>query len=54
MRLLKAHVGENVRVKASGGIRDFADAERFLALGASRLGTSRVVGAAKALLKEGE
>ena len=54
VQLLKAHVGENVRVKASGGIRDLADAERFLALGASRLGTSRVVGAAKALLKEGE
>ena len=54
VRLLKAHVGENVRVKASGGIRDLADAERFLALGASRLGTSRVVGAVKALLKEGE
>ena len=38
-------------VKASGGIADLKDAEDFLALGAKRLGTSRVVKAVKALEK---
>ena len=41
--LLKRHVGEGVKVKAAGGIRSFEDAERFLELGADRLGTSRLV-----------
>ena len=41
--LFKKHVGENVKIKASGGISTLEDAERFLELGASRLGTSRVV-----------
>ena len=45
-------VGELVRVKASGGISGLEDAERFLELGAKRLGTSRVVKAAKALAKQ--
>lgn len=43
VELLKRHVGEGVKVKAAGGIRSFADAERFLELGADRLGTSRLV-----------
>ena len=37
------------KVKAAGGIADLKDAEDFLALGADRLGTSRIVKAAKAL-----
>ena len=41
--LMRACVGENVKVKAAGGIRSFEDAEKFLALGADRLGTSRLV-----------
>ena len=41
--LFKAHVGPNVRIKAAGGIASLADAEKFLELGASRLGTSRIV-----------
>ena len=41
--LFAEHVGENVRIKAAGGISSFADADKFLALGASRLGTSRIV-----------
>ena len=41
--LMVANVGQGVRVKAAGGISSLADAEDFLALGASRLGTSRVV-----------
>ena len=43
------HVGPGVGIKAAGGIADLKDAEDFLALGASRLGTSRVVKAVKAL-----
>lgn len=41
--LFKAYVGENVRIKAAGGIGSIADAERFIELGADRLGTSRIV-----------
>ena len=47
--LMRANVGKEVKVKAAGGISSLADAEDFLALGAERLGTSRVVKAAKAL-----
>ena len=43
VELFCAHVGPRVRVKAAGGISTLGDAERFLALGASRLGTSRGV-----------
>ena len=35
------------RIKAAGGISSLADAEKFLALGADRLGTSRIVKLAK-------
>lgn len=45
--LMAANVGQGVRVKAAGGISDFADAEEFLRLGADRLGTSRLVKAMK-------
>ncbi len=41
--LLKAHVAPHVKVKAAGGIASWKDAEDFLALGADRLGTSRIV-----------
>lgn len=41
--LFAKHVGENVKIKAAGGIKSFEDAENFIALGASRLGTSRLV-----------
>jgi len=41
--LMKAHVGENVKVKAAGGISTLEDAREFLELGADRLGTSRIV-----------
>jgi deoxyribose-phosphate aldolase len=47
--LFKAHVGANVQIKAAGGIANLQDAEDFINLGANRLGTSRVVKAAKAL-----
>lgn len=41
--LMKKHIGENVKVKAAGGISSFDDAEKFIELGAERLGTSRLV-----------
>lgn len=47
--LFAAHVGPQVKIKAAGGIASLQDAEDFLRLGASRLGTSRVVKAVKAL-----
>ncbi len=44
VRLLRAEVGEDFGVKASGGIRDAATADRMIAAGANRLGTSAGVG----------
>ncbi len=43
VQLFAEHVGPNVKIKAAGGIASLDDAERFLELGADRLGTSRVV-----------
>ena len=45
--LFKAHVGPAVQIKAAGGIASLQDAEKFLELGATRLGTSRIVKLAK-------
>ena len=43
VELMKKHIGAEVKVKAAGGIASLADAEKFLRLGADRLGTSRIV-----------
>ena len=43
VKLLRATVGKDVKVKAAGGISTLEDAEKFIELGADRLGTSRVV-----------
>ena len=43
IRLFSEHIGKNVKMKAAGGISSVEDAERFIKLGASRLGTSRIV-----------
>ena len=43
VELFAKHVGPNVKIKAAGGISSMDDAEKFIALGASRLGTSRIV-----------
>lgn len=51
VEIMVKNVGEGVLVKAAGGIKDLKDAEDFINLGASRLGTSRVVKAVKALEK---
>ena len=45
--LFKKYVGENVKIKAAGGISSFDDAKKFIELGADRLGTSRLVKIAK-------
>lgn len=47
IELFSKHVGEDVKMKAAGGIASFDDAIRFIELGASRLGTSRIVKLAK-------
>ena len=41
VKLFAEHVGEKVKIKAAGGISSLEDAEKFLSLGADRLGTSR-------------
>lgn len=41
--LMRKHVGAGVKIKAAGGISSFADAEKFISLGADRLGTSRLI-----------
>lgn len=43
IRLFKAHVAPQLKIKAAGGISSIADAEEFIKLGADRLGTSRIV-----------
>ncbi len=45
--LFAKHVGKGVQIKAAGGIASLADAEDFIKLGATRLGTSRIVKIAK-------
>ena len=45
--LFAKYVGPNVKIKAAGGISSLADAEEFIKLGATRLGTSRIVKIAK-------
>ncbi len=51
--LFAAHIGPDVKIKAAGGISSIADAEKFMELGASRLGTSRIVKIVKAEKAEG-
>ena len=43
VKIFAKHVGKNVKIKAAGGISSVKDAEDFVALGADRLGTSRIV-----------
>ena len=48
VELMAQHVGPGVKVKAAGGIASLEDAQKFLDLGASRLGTSRIIKILKA------
>lgn len=43
IKLFSENIGPNVKMKAAGGISSFEDAEKFLELGADRLGTSRMI-----------
>ena len=49
VELFAKHVAPHVKIKAAGGISSLEDAEKFMELGASRLGTSRIVKLAKAM-----
>ncbi len=51
VKLMVKNVGKNVKVKAAGGIKGIEEAEDFIKAGANRLGTSRVVKAAKIIEK---
>ena len=47
IKLFSENIGDGVKMKAAGGISSLDDAEKFLSLGAERLGTSRIVSIAK-------
>lgn len=51
--LFAKHVGPGVKIKAAGGIASMDDAEKFLSLGADRLGTSRIIKIVKKEQSEG-
>ena len=53
VELFAKHVAPHVKIKAAGGISSLEDAEKFITLGADRLGTSRVVKIAKGLENDG-
>ena len=53
VELFAKHVAPHVKIKAAGGISSLEDAEKFIELGASRLGTSRIVKIAKGLKNDG-
>ena len=53
VELFAKHVAPHVKIKAAGGISSLEDAEKFIELGASRLGTSRIVKIAKGLQNDG-
>lgn len=50
IKIFAENVAPNVKIKAAGGISSIEDAENFIKLGASRLGTSRIV----KIVKEGK
>ena len=52
VELFAKHVKPGIKIKAAGGISSLEDAEKFIELGASRLGTSRVVKIVKKLEAE--
>ena len=53
VELFAKHIAPHVKIKAAGGISSIEDAEKFIQLGASRLGTSRIVKIAKGLENDG-
>ncbi len=53
VELFAKYIGKGVKIKAAGGISSLEDAEKFIALGADRLGTSRIVKIAKGMENDG-
>ena len=53
VELFQKYVAPHVKIKAAGGISSLEDAEKFIELGADRLGTSRIVKIAKGLENDG-
>ena len=53
VELFANHVAPHVKIKAAGGISSLEDAQKFIELGADRLGTSRIVKIAKGLANDG-
>ena len=53
VELFAKHIAPHVKIKAAGGISSIEDAEKFIELGADRLGTSRIVKIAKGLENDG-
>lgn len=53
VELFAKHIGKGVKIKAAGGISSLEDGEKFIALGADRLGTSRIVKIAKGMENKG-
>lgn len=49
VELFKKHIGNNVKIKAAGGMKTLEDMQKFLDLGAERLGTSRAVSIVKSM-----
>lgn len=49
VELFKKHIGSNVKIKAAGGMKTLEDMQKFLDLGAERLGTSRAVSIVKSM-----
>ncbi|WP_297376544.1 deoxyribose-phosphate aldolase [uncultured Helcococcus sp.] len=47
VKLFADHVADHVQIKAAGGISSLEDAQKFIDLGATRLGTSRLINLAK-------
>ena len=54
IRLMAENCRKTLKIKAAGGIASLDDAEKFISLGASRLGTSRIVKLIKNQSSEGE
>lgn len=53
IKLFKAHIGPQIKMKAAGGVSTLEDLEAFIALGCDRIGTSRAIGLCKGELTKG-
>ena len=53
VKLFKEHIGEQVKIKAAGGVSSLEDLKTFIELGCDRIGTSRAIGLCKGELTKG-